>query len=111
MAEQHKRGDSLEYLGTIPVEDFPDGFFVGWVPSAQIRTAQYYNLIDDLTVTWVDPVTTRSFIVSKINTTAWPVGAALLDIQFVRTSDGFTRSTETIQINIQHDITYPDPVV
>lgn len=110
MAEQHKRGDSLSYLGTIP-EDFADGFFVGWVPTAQIRTAQYYNLIDDLTVTWVDPVTTRSFTVSKIATTTWPVGPALLDIQFVRTSDGFTRSTDTIKINIQHDVTYPEPVV
>ena len=109
MAEQHKRGDSLEYLGTIP-EDFADGFFIDWTPSAQIRTAQYYNLIDDLTVTWVDQLTTRSFTVSKIDTKAWPVGPALLDIQFVRLSDGFTRSTDTIQINIEHDVTYEQTV-
>ena len=109
MAEIHKRGDSLSYLGDIP-EDYADGFFVGWTYSAQIRTAQYYKLIDDLVVSWVNPVTTRSFVVSKIDTTAWPVGPAVMDVQFVR-NDGYTKSTATIEINIIHDVTYPEPVV
>lgn len=103
MALEQKRGDSLQFLGTIP-EDFADGFFQFWTPTSQIRTAQYYNLIADLDFAWVDPVTTRSFTISKIDTKAWPIGAALLDIQFVR-ADGFTKSTDTVQINIVHDVT------
>lgn len=110
MAEQLKRGDSLSYIATLPEADFPDGFFQFWTPSAQIRTAQYFNLIADLEFAWLDPTTTRSFTLTKTDTTSWPVGMAALDVQFVR-PDGFTRSTTTLQVNIIHDITYPNPGV
>lgn len=110
MAEQLKRGDSLSYIATIPVADFADGFFAGWTCTAQIRTAQYFNLIADLEFAWVDPGTTRAFTLTKTDTTSWPIGAAALDVQFVR-PDGFTRSTTTLPVLIIHDITYPDPVM
>lgn len=109
MALEQKRGDSLSFMGEIPA-DFADGFFSGWSMSSQIRKAQYYTFIDDLDVEWVDPDTTREFTLSKIDTTAWPIGPALIDVQFVR-NDGFTKSTDTIQISIIHDVTYPQPVV
>ncbi len=109
MALEQKRGDSLSFMGTIP-EDFADGFFQFWTPTSQIRTAQYYSLIDDLDFAWVDPDITREFTLTKIDTTTWPIGPALIDVQFVRV-DGFTKSTDTIQISIIHDVTYPEPVV
>lgn len=108
MINKIKRGDSLDYLGVIPL-DYADGYFQGWTPSAQIRTSAY-ELIDDLIVEWVDPDTTRSFTVLKVDTKNWPIGTALLDVQFVR-DGGYTKSTDTIQISIIRDVTYPEPVV
>lgn len=99
-----KRGDSFEFLATLP-SDYPDGYFVGWEVSSQIRTKQYQNLVAELTCEWVDPVTTRTVKVSKIVTTDWTVGVAEMDVQFVRTSDQTTVSTDTIEVNIIKDIT------
>jgi len=109
MAIEQKRGDSLSYLGMIPAT-YVDGYFSDWVLSAMIRSFPYYTLIDNLIVEWVDPTTAREFTVTKIDTTAWPVGTAVMDIQLTR-PDGFVRSTDTVQIEIVHDVTYPDPVV
>lgn len=105
MAENHKQGDSLDYLGVIPL-DYVDGYFVGWTLSGMIRSYPSYTLIDSLDIAWVDPTVTRSFTVRKINTQSWPVGAAVMDVQFTRTSDGYVKSTDTIQFNILHDVTY-----
>lgn len=99
-----KRGDSFEYLATIP-SDYPNGYFVGWTVASQIRTAKYQDLVADLVCSWVDAVTTRTLKVSKIVTTDWPIGNAEMDVQFVRTSDQTTISTDTIEINIVKDIT------
>lgn len=104
MAIEHKRSDSLDYLAVLP-ESFPDGYFVGWTITSQIRSARYYALIADLSCAWVDPVTTRSINVRFTDTTTWPVGPAVLDVRFIRTSDGTTISTDTVDINIVHDVT------
>jgi len=109
MALEHKRGDSLSLMGEIP-ESYEDGFFVGWAVSSQIRTAQYYSLVDNLTVEWVDPLTSREFLLTKTDTSAWPVGNCVIDVQFVR-EDGFTKSTDTMQITVIRDVTYPEPSV
>lgn len=94
----------MDYLAVIP-DTFADGYFVGWEVTSQIRTALYYQPIADLTCTWVDPDLTRSIKVQALDTKTWPVGNAVLDIQFVRTADGYTISTDTVQINIVHDVT------
>lgn len=103
-----KRGDSFEYLATIP-SDYPDGYFVGWIVASQIRTSKYQDLVADLECAWVDLVLTRVMKVSKIVTTDWPVGLAEMDVQFVRTSDQTTISTDTIEVNIVKDITRTTP--
>ena len=100
----HKRGDTLDLLAPIPTI-FADGYFVGWVVSAQIRTAQYGQLIADLTCTWVDGLTTRILHIEDFDTEAWPTGPAEMDIQFTRVSDDYTMSTQTLKVNIVKDIT------
>jgi hypothetical protein len=105
-----KRGDSVNYLAVIP-DTFPDGYFTNWSVASQIRTAQYDILVTSLTCTWADPLTTRNLLVTEIVTTDWKLGKALIDIQFVRDSDGFTLSTNTLEIEIVRDITHPDTVV
>ena len=106
MSIVHKRGDSFDQLAVLP-STFADGYFVGWTVSAQVRSSPYYNYIADLTCAWVDPVTTRTLTVRNLVTTGWPIGNALMDIQFVRTSDGYTISTDTVDVTIVHDCTYP----
>ena len=100
----HKRGDTLDLLAPIP-DIFADGYFVGWVVTAQIRTAQYGRLIADLTCTWEDDVTTRILHVKDFDTEDWEIGSAEMDIQFTRTSDDYTMSTQTLKVNIVKDIT------
>ncbi|MNI40600.1 hypothetical protein D3C85_650580 [compost metagenome] len=100
----HKRGDSFDRLVHIPLA-FADGYFTGWTVTAQVRTAQYSAAIDDLVCTWVDPTKTRILSIKCLNTTAWPIGLAEMDVQFTRTSDGYTTSTSTLQFEIVRDVT------
>lgn len=100
----HKRGDSFDRLTNIPIV-FADGYFVGWTVTAQVRTAQYSKPIADLVCTWINPATTRILQLQCIDTTLWTLGMAEMDIQFVRTSDGYTTSTSTIQFEIVRDVT------
>jgi len=100
----HKRGDTFEHLAAIP-STFADGYFVGWTVTAQVRTAKYGALLADLTCSWADPLTTRIISVKELDTSNWEVGPAEMDIQFVRTSDGTTISTNTVQISVLKDIT------
>lgn len=109
MATIHKTGDSFDYLCPIP-DSFIDGYFTNWSVSAQVRTIQYQKLIAELDCTWADPVTTRSLKLLKINTSTWPIGSAEMDVQFVRISDGYTISTDTVSISIIRDITHPEVV-
>jgi hypothetical protein len=104
MALEHKRGDSLDYLAVIP-PSFADGYFIGWTVASQVRSFQYDLLIATLTCTWVDPTLTRSLQVREIDTSDWKLGKALMDVQFIRTSDGYTISTDTVEIDIVRDIT------
>lgn len=103
----HKRGDTFDVLAPIP-ETFADGYFVGWVVTAQVRTAQYGRLIADLTCTWDDDVTTRILHVQDFDTGDWEIGPAEMDIQFTRTLDDYTMSTQTLKVMIVKDITRPE---
>lgn len=104
----HKRGDTFDVIAPIP-ETFADGYFVGWVVTAQIRTAQYGRLIANLTCTWENDVTTRILHIQNFETDDWAVGAAEMDIQFARTLDDYTMSTQTLKVMIVKDITHPEP--
>lgn len=112
---EHKRGDSFDYVVTIPAT-FEDGYFVGWDVSAQLRKApsgplaklareEPGELIASLDATWADPATTRTLHLLKIDTDTWPMGAAELDIQFRRQSDGYKTSTRTVELQIVRDVT------
>lgn len=101
---EHKRGDSFDYYIDIP-EDFEDGYFIGWVVSAQLRDQNTAALIATLDTSWADPLSTRRLNLQKINTRSWPVTAAEFDVQFVRASDGFTTSSNTVDVEIIKDVT------
>jgi hypothetical protein len=101
----HKRGDTFEWILVLPEDDYPDGYFVGWTPSCQIRSTNG-RLIAELETSWADPVEdTRSIRFFFKDTTGWKLGDHEADVQCTRTSDGFVRSTETFAVKIVKDIT------
>ena len=101
---QFKRGDSFDYVTTIPAT-FADGYFVGWTVAAQVRDPASGTLIADLTCAWVDPATTRSLQLLKLDTSDWPIQTLDFDVQFTRTSDGYKISTATASILVGKDVT------
>ena len=103
----HKRGDSLDLVVTIPAR-FADGYFADFDVASQVRTQEGGTKVADLVCEWLDPLTTRSLRLKCINTTTWPTGSAKFDVQFKRTSDGFTLSTTTEQMFIVEDVTRDD---
>ena len=101
---EHKRGDSFDYVTTIP-DTFADGHFVGWDVAAQLRDPSKGSLVAQLDVSWVDPATTRQLRLLKIDTKTWPVVPLEFDVQFTRTSDGYTLSTATEKLVVIKDVT------
>jgi hypothetical protein len=101
---QIKQGDSFDFINTIPAS-FPDGHFVGWTVSSQVRNPANGSLIADLDASWIDPVTTRQLKLLKIDTKSWPLSSLEFDVQFVRVSDGYTLSTETSKLKVTKDCT------
>lgn len=100
-----KRGDTLSLSLTLPAA-YVDGYFVDWTVTSQIRTPSG-RLISDLVVTWANPATTRTLVLKDSSTANYPIGTANIDVQFVRNSDSFTLSTETIEVDVQRDVTIP----
>lgn len=102
-----KRGDSFDYGVEIPSE-FADGHFVGWTVASQLRTNNSKAaLIATFDTSWANPATTRQLRLLKIDTTDWPLGSAVFDVQFTRTSDGYRLSTETAEVIVVKDVTTP----
>lgn len=102
-----KRGDSFDYGVEIPAE-FVDGHFVGWTVESQLRrNNSQAELVAQFDVSWDNPVTTRKLRLLKIDTTDWPLGAAVFDVQFTRTSDSYKLSTETAEVLVVKDVTTP----
>ena len=100
----HKRGDTLELLTTIPAA-FADGHFAGWAMSSQLRGPGGRALVADLSLTWIDAATTRHLLIRAANTSAWPVALCEFDVQFTR-PDGHITSTSTAGINVVRGVTY-----
>lgn len=112
---EHKRGDTFDYVATIP-DTFTDGYFVGWDVTAQVRKAASGplaqlsapvdgELVAQLDVTWTDPATTRELRLLKIDTKDWPLVPLEFDVQFRRVSDGYTLSTATEKLVVIKDVT------
>lgn len=103
----HKRGDTFDRLLLMPSEEFPDGYFLGWDVTSQIRTPRG-TLVADLTTSWADPAAdTRVLRIFSDPTEDWPIGRLEIDVQFTRQSDSLTRSTETLYVDILKDVTRP----
>lgn len=100
-----KRGDSFDQI--VPIsEAFSEGSFkTGFTITAQIRTKKYNKLISDLSCTFLDPDTTRYLRLMQMNTSTWPLGEAVVDVQFVITDTGYTFSSESIPFTIIQDVT------
>lgn len=99
-----KRGDSFDFINTIP-EAFADGHFVGWTVSSEVRNPADGSLVASLEASWVNPATTRQLRLLKIDTKAWPIATLEFDVQFVRSVDGYTLSTATSKIKVTKDCT------
>lgn len=102
---KHKRGDTFNYIVTLPAS-IPDGYFLDYVPTCQIRDLQD-ALIADVVTAWIDSVTTRNVSLHVSSTSAWPIGDAVFDIQFKRASDNDIQSTWTRRFAIVADVTRP----
>ena len=73
------RGATLDMLARIPIA-FADGYFAGWVPTAQLRT--YADvLIATLDAQWVDAAATRYIRLRAADTSGWPPGPAQFDVR------------------------------
>lgn len=103
---KHKRGDTFSEIAYFPGEDGATSDFVGWTPTCQLRTQQG-ALIADIVTAWVDPDTALFVSLQFADTQAWPIGPAVFDIQFTRTSPAFTISSTTKVLNIVEDVTRP----
>lgn len=102
--DRHKVGDSFARVLSIPPE-FADGYFAHYTPSSQLRTSTG-ELVAQCVCTWLDAATTRQLHLLVQDTTAWPADAVLsIDVQFVRTADGYTLSTSTATVRTVRDVT------
>lgn len=100
---KHKRGDTFHYVAYLK-SPVADGDFAGWVPTCQIRDTTG-ALIANVEAEWVDPVTARAISLTVLSTQDWKRGSVLFDVQFTRTSDGFVRSTSTVQFDVIDGVT------
>ena len=105
LLDMHKRGDTFERICDVP-DELGDGYFIGYTVASQLRNGRDAK-VADLTVEWVDPLTTRQLKLSCADTTAWPTERLRYDIQFTRTSDNFVVSTDTVFIQVNRDETRP----
>lgn len=105
MAITHIHGDTFDYSVPLPVEEFPDGYFIGWNIASQVRTERYATLVATLDCTWADPVTTRTIKLFNLSTIDWPVVPCVMDIQFTRVSDGYVFSSSVESVNVVKDVT------
>jgi hypothetical protein len=108
VAIEHKRGDTFEHVLVLaPV--VAEGEMAGFEPTSQIRTSRG-ELIADLECSWVDDPARTLVRIFLEDTSQWSPGYNHeMDVQFFRSSDGYTRSTQTILVRVVKDITQPDP--
>lgn len=100
---KHKRGDTFSVLVTL---EGAAGEFIGYVPTCQIRDMQDV-LIAEVAAAWVDPDTAATVSLQVADTSAWPIGPAVFDIQFNRVSPADTQSTWAKVLHIVADVTRP----
>lgn len=103
----HKRGDTFDQTIVLP-DSIADGEMVGWTGTSQLRTARG-ALVADLAVSWPDDPVRRNVRLFFADTTGWqlsdPHALHVMDVEFVRTSDGYVRSTDTMTVAVIEDVT------
>ena len=100
----HKRGDTLEWIVTltqnVTAVDISD-----WTITSQIRQDSHI-LIANLTVTKLNSSQGQfSLTATPTQTAAWPLGAHLVDIEFIDNT-GYVVSSQTFTLQLVKDITY-----
>jgi hypothetical protein len=96
-----KRGDSLGFYAVLTDES---GLPVPGIAAnlkSQVRDNQDV-LVADLTIT-EDATIPGKYLLQCSDTSNWPVGTMLLDIQW--SNNGIVTSTDTIQLPVQKDVT------
>lgn len=100
-----KRGDSFVVDESGMLADGVALDMTGWTIASQIRTQRSDTLVANLAVTWLNQ-DIGAYHLECVDTTAWPIGKLLWDIQFTD-PDGYVTSTETVTINCIKDQTRP----
>ena len=100
----HDRGDTLSLLAKIPAK-FVDGFFSNATVAAHLRASNGRVKVCTLNTQWVDPVTTRELYIHVLDTSDWPTGPAIFDVQFVSPTGG-TITSDRVRLTVKKDITY-----
>jgi len=96
------RGATLDIAVRIP-DGFADGYFAGWVPTAQLRT--YADaLIATLDAQWVDAAITRYIRLRAADTSGWPPGPAQFDVRLTSPT-GVRLQTTTATLPITRGVT------
>lgn len=100
------RGASFNALLKIPTS-IPDGFFANWTLRCQVRKAGSElstGFIGEVSVSWIDPLTTRTIAIKHDATDNWPLGGAEFDVLFV-SPNGEKMYTQKIAFTIQRGVT------
>lgn len=98
-----KRGDTFDYSGSVEVQD-AEGSSVdltGWSVASEIKFPDS-GQIETFSASWLAPGLVR--VRSLASTASWPLGVALVDVQFV-SPDGHVVSTQTARFNVVEDVT------
>ncbi len=101
-AFEHKQGDTLLLIASVP-DTFADGYFAGVTLASQIRDGKD-TLVQNLSIEWADPATTRVMRISSDNTTRWPLGDLFFDVQYITASSAII-SSKTLIIRCVKDVT------
>lgn len=103
-----KAGSTFSWTYDIPAA-YADGYFAtGWTMYSQAIDADTGAMVENLEPQWVDEVTTRAVQVVSHGTEDWP-RAVLVDVLFLRTSDGLKLSTETVSVKLERRVSVVMP--
>jgi len=106
-----KTGDTLTLTGNISIPNIEDNSYLdlsAWTASSQLRRADNYSLISNLTVAIGNKIDSQRFSITvsanALSTATWQECEAICDIQ-LQSPAGIKISTPTFNINIIRDIT------
>jgi hypothetical protein len=98
---EFKRGDTFNLTCTYK-ENGVATSIVDYTLRSQVKTLSGV-LLAELEVTVADQILSPGVFYLKTNSTAWPIGNVLVDIQFV--SGSTVRSTQTFLVPVVKDVT------